>query len=107
VLIDSAEQEQADPMGGATFNAAIARSYGESPEIDPVIFIPPPGGEACEEERPGVMPEGVKELSFETPAPPPPAVGERRTVEIIGSRGYDLIATIAGSGDHERKDAGR
>ncbi len=106
VLIDSAEQEQTDPMGGASFRAAIARSYGESPEIDPVIFITAPGGEPCEEGPQSTMPEGVKELSFEAPMPSPPAPGERRTVEIIGSRGYDLIATTAGSGDHERKDGG-
>lgn len=107
VLIDSAEEEQEDPMGGAPFRAAIARSYGETPEIDPVIFITTPGTgrELCEDGAPAAMPEGVREISFEPAAPP--ATGERRTVEIIGSRGYDLIATIAGSGDHERKNAGR
>ena len=106
VIVDSAEEEREDPLEGAPFRAAIARSYGESPEIDPVVFITAPGAEPCEDEPPAAMPEGVLELSCEPP-PPLPAAGERRTVEIIGGRGYDLLATIAGSGEHERKNAGR
>ena len=106
VIVDSPEEEQEDPTGGASFKAAVSRSYGESPEIDPVIFIVPPGGEPCDEESPTTMPEGVLELSCETPTPASPLAGERRKVEIIGSRGYDLLATIAGSGDHERKNSG-
>ena len=104
-IVDSPEEEHDDPSGGAPFKATISRSYGESPEIDPVIFIVPPGGEPCDEESPAAMPEGVLELSCEAPTPASPLAGERRTVEIIGSRGYDLIATIVGSGDHERKNA--
>ena len=43
VLIDSPEEEHDDPAGDAPFKAAISRRYGESPEIDPVVFITPPG----------------------------------------------------------------
>ena len=95
-------QTPATPM----LTPAIARSYGESPEIDPVVFITAPGAGPCGDEPPADMPEGVLELSCETP-PPLPAAGELRTVEIIGGRGYDLLATIAGSGDHERKNGDR
>ena len=107
VIVDSAEEEQADPLGGAPFRAAIARSYGESPEIDPVVFITTPGSEPCEDDAPAAMPEGVRELACEAPAAAAPAVGERRTVEIIGGRGYDLLATRVGRTGHERRNAGR
>lgn len=75
----------------------IARSHGEAPEIDPVIYIPDPRS-GLREEATSRGPDSFVDLADLGPSRPEAEalqglqVGRFARVEIVDSEGYDLVA---------------
>ncbi len=95
VLFDSAEELHEPGDGVAAFVAARGRSYGEAPEIDPVVLVSTGEFTACD---PASAPpptkdgSGFVEIALARSAETLPIeVGQRRLVKITGTHDYDLL----------------
>ena len=90
VLVDEvATREDGEPF------RLSARSFGEAPEIDPLIYI-----EGSDQAQGGgaprrggsELPESFREIPTWEPKPASATVGEFAKVRIVGTRDYDLVA---------------
>jgi ribosomal protein S12 methylthiotransferase len=103
VLFDTAEKLQEPDDGGQGFVAARGRSFAESPEIDPVVYVSTGGFTVCGSES---APQDIEASSSFTeiglsksPSSLPIQAGRRRLVKITGTRDYDLMGVPVESDD--------